>query len=869
MKPRSTIKYSFSEQLKLATGLVFFCLTLIYTDWLRDWDQNIYDIQLRASSKPVPDDIVIIAIDENSLNDFGRWPWPRNIHALLIDRLNVLGAKAIVLDIIFSERDRTDIEADKALATSIKSAGNVILPVLVEQTRLGSQLKETLPLPMLIEAGASLGHVHIELDADGIARSTFLYEGLGYPHWPHISLAALSLSSNKQIINPPLANKKQSPYSWHRAEQRLIPYLGPPGHIKRISYGDVIKELVSIEAIEGKTVFVGVTATGLGDVLPTPVSGLTHPMPGIEINANIFASLRDNSHIQLIPEIWRVLISIFFIILPVILFPRINPRAGLILSIGLIATSGFVSYLLLHYSQIWFAPLAAMITLALSYPLWSWRRLEFTTRYLNSQIKLLSDESGLTPDQSMGAQLSRVGFFTEILNFEGWAIYNQSKQKQCGSDNFEQIPPKQLQRSKWTKVSHYYWLKLFYDTEFQYVGLKLPESESFSEQQLQFLEDFKNNLSDRQKPPRKDTLEIIEHQILEVQSATARLRAMRRFVSASLDQMADAVIISSALGEIILYNQQAEQLLGKKNLEGHTFLKILSQNKLIEPMLWKSQISEVLTQRQSIHLQANHLSGKDLLIQVTPLITSDSRINGLIASFSDISDIKDAERKRHEYIDFLSHDLRSPLSSALALIELSRDANNSFDEKNIIRLKQYTERALGLTENFVQIARADNIDQINFQELDLLSVLYNASDQLWELASEKKINIDIQTQLEIAECLGDANLLERAFINILSNAIKYSPKNTTIITTLKKVDNSFHCIFKDHGYGIAESEIPHLFTRFHRSSQNNQKNIPGIGLGLTFVKTVIEGHNGSIYVESELNKGSTFTLILPGLKSYQ
>ena len=867
MKPRSTIKYSFSEQFKLAAVLMISCLTLIYTDWLRDWDQNIYDVQMRASSKPVPDDIVIIAIDENSLNDFGRWPWPRNIHALLVDRLSALGAKAIVLDIIFSEKDRNDIEADKALANSIRSAGNVILPVLVEQTRLGSQLKETLPLPMLIEAGASLGHVHVELDADGIARSTFLYEGLGYPHWPHISLAALSLSSNKQIIKPPMANNKQSPYSWHRAEQRLIPFLGPPGHIKRFSYGDVIKELVSKEGIEGKTVFVGVTATGLGDVLPTPVSGLTHPMPGIEINANIFASLRDNSHIQMMPEFWRVTISILFVILPVIFFPRISPRAGLILSISLIALSGFVSYLLLHYSQIWFAPLAIMITLILSYPLWSWRRLEFTTRYLNSQIKLLSDESGLTPDQSTGTQISGVEFLTEILDCDGWAIYNQNKKKQNGTDNFEQTPPKQLQREKWIKVSNYYWLKLIYDSEFQYLGLKLPENGEFSEEQHQFLEDFIKNLSKRQRAPRKDTLEIIEHQILEVQSATARLRAMRRFVSASLDQMADAVIISSALGEIILYNQQAEQLLGNQNLETQSFLEILSQNKLKEPMLWKSQISEVLTRRRSIHLQASHISDKDLLIQITPLITSGSRINGLIASFSDITDIKDAERKRHEYINFLSHDLRSPLSSALALIELSMDSKISINEQNITRLKQYTERALGLTENFVQIARADNLDQINFQELDLISVLLNASDQLWELASEKQISIDFETQLDSAHCFGDANLLERAFINIFSNAIKYSPEDTTIITTLKKLDNNFCCVIKDQGYGIAESEIPHLFTRFHRSSQSNQQKIPGIGLGLTFVKTVIEGHNGSIYVESELDRGSTFTVILPVDKS--
>ncbi|HFE37059.1 MAG TPA: CHASE2 domain-containing protein, partial [Gammaproteobacteria bacterium] len=385
--PHNKIKNAFIEQIKLAFILISLCIALIFTDWLWTWDQTLYDIQVRASTSPAPNDVVIIAIDETSLNDFGRWPWQRSTHAALIDRLNEMGAKIIVMDVIFSEETKNNKAADRALADAIHRAKNVILPVLAEQTRLGSQLKETLPLPMLIEAGAKLGHVHIELDADGIARSVFLYEGLGKPRWPHISLAALQQDNSQQIISRATHGKNRSPFSWHRTQQKLIHFLGPPGQFKRISYRDVIRGAVKKESINGKTVFVGVTATGLGDALPTPVSGLTQPMSGVEINANIFASLRDNSNYQVMKNPWRLIISIIIIMLPIIFLPRTSPRGALILCTSLIFFSLSLSLTLIYYWHTWFAPLAVILPLALCYPLWSWRRLEYTTQYLESQIK--------------------------------------------------------------------------------------------------------------------------------------------------------------------------------------------------------------------------------------------------------------------------------------------------------------------------------------------------------------------------------------------------------------------------------------------------------------------------------------------------
>jgi len=857
--PQTKIKYSYVEQAKLGAVLLICCFTLTFTDWLWTWDQGFYDIQIRSKSRPASENAIIVAIDETSLNDFGRWPWSRDVHALLIDRLSELGAKTIVFDVIFSEPDRGNEIADDMLAESIARAQNVILPVFVEQTRLGSQLKETLPLPKLIQAGAKLGHVHIELDADGIARSTFLFEGLGKPIWPHISLVALENSDKSQPISRPDIKKTTSPFTWHRAEQRLIPFLGPPGHFQRISYADIIKGLVNREKIENKIVFVGVTATGLGDALPTPVSGLSHPMPGIEINANIFASLQDNTFNQPMSSLFRTLFSLLFILLPVILFPRISPRSALILTTALIVTTAFFSFLCLTFWHVWFAPLAVILTLMLSYPLWSWRRLEFTTHYLDSQIKLLANEPGVIPDSPENDYKADLDFLSRIIAGDSWAIFDEQGQQINGTPEFHKPPEKVLRLNKWIKKQGFLWLKIDVNRTRQIVGLKLSLHKKITPMTQDLLDQFCTKLIASQQPRTKDTVEIIEHQILQVQSATTRLRAMRQFVSSSLDQMADGILVASAFGNVILNNQQSQRLFKDMTLINQPILSLLASFKTREVIDWAELMRRVIIDNNAEHVLASNELERDLLIQIAPLMSAKQEFNGLIVNFSDITDIKDAERKRTEYINFLSHDLRSPLSSAMALLELERDSNN----ENISRLKKYTEKALDLSENFVQLARADNIDEINFFEIDFLNILYNSVDQLWELANEKSIEIQLDSELDSAMTVGDAGLLERAFINLLGNAVKYSPTNTFIKIKLESHNNNYTCSITDQGYGVSDKDLPSLFSRYRRTERSQQEDNVGIGLGLAFVKSVIDGHHGSIMVESELNKGSTFTIQLP------
>ncbi len=377
------------EKTLISLGLIALSLVLVYTQWLQKWDHVIYDTHLKQWSHPAPDDIVIIAIDKQSLAKFGRWPWSRQIHARLINILHQADSKAVALNIIFSEADQADFQADIMLADALRQHGRVVLPVLAEQDHLNARLTETLPIPMLANAAARLGHVDMELDEDGVNRHIFLNAGLGTPKWPQLALAMLEVEANN-MTQAALAQRRPEPNpdlikSWVRDHSALLPYAGSPGHFQRISYADVLLGNVPPETFRDKFVLVGATAAGLGDSLPTPVSGFGQAMPGVEIQANVLDSLRRNALVQTLSLPWQMLLTAVLVLSSLFLYSRLPPGGALLVIIGLLILPVAISIILLRSQLTWFPPSAALLGLSLSYPLWSWRRLVSATRLLLAQ----------------------------------------------------------------------------------------------------------------------------------------------------------------------------------------------------------------------------------------------------------------------------------------------------------------------------------------------------------------------------------------------------------------------------------------------------------------------------------------------------
>lgn len=388
--------------------LLTIALILHATNLLDRVDNLIFDLGQRVIQTPAPNDVVIVAIDQESLSQLGRWPWSRQVHADLLQRLKHENTAAIGMDIIFAEPEYANSGADKALAESIAESKNVVLPVLLETVRANGQIIETMPLPTLMQNAADIGRVHAVLDEDSIARSVYLHEGLGAPVWQSFAQAILNTAQKDTTKNDFEASHDVdglNQYNLVRKDQRRVNFLGPPGHFYRISYAQVLKGDYQAGVFNNKIVLIGATALGMNDLLTTPVSGLGLPMAGVEFHANVLESIRKQSLIKEAPFWLTMMMVLLLSVMPLLWMPKLPGLRGFLSTILFMILVGLAAGLLPKLWGIWIPPAAAIVSLVVAYPIWSWRKLDAAQRFLDYELNYLRQNIMSLPSQKDNSKL--------------------------------------------------------------------------------------------------------------------------------------------------------------------------------------------------------------------------------------------------------------------------------------------------------------------------------------------------------------------------------------------------------------------------------------------------------------------------------
>jgi CHASE2 domain-containing sensor protein/nitrogen-specific signal transduction histidine kinase len=372
--------------------LLIFTFIIHATDLFGRLDNLIFDIGQRVAKTPPPDDVIIIAIDQVSLSQIGRWPWSRDVHARLLRQLSLENPSVIGFDVIFAEPDQTNPLADLALANAIAESKKVVLPVLLETVRANGQIIETLPMQNLMAYAADVGRVHAVLDEDSIARSVYLFEGVETPAWQLFSQAVLNVAENKETKNnfSNLPNNiRLNPYNLARKDQRRVNFLGPPGHFNQLSYVQVLNGEFSHGLFKDKILLIGATALGMNDLLTTPVSGQRQPMAGVEFHANVLESLRNDKLIQQVPFWLSTVVVLALSIMPLLWMPKSSALIGFLTTILFMILVAVIAGAVPKLWDVWIPPAAALVALILAYPIWSWRKLEAAQRFLDFELNYL------------------------------------------------------------------------------------------------------------------------------------------------------------------------------------------------------------------------------------------------------------------------------------------------------------------------------------------------------------------------------------------------------------------------------------------------------------------------------------------------
>jgi CHASE2 domain-containing sensor protein/signal transduction histidine kinase len=850
------------EQYLLTILLILISGFLVYTQAAKRLDLLAYDIAINIKKAPVEENTVIIAIDEKSLNSIGQWPWRRAIHAQLIDKLSTQNTALIALDILFSERSRAHPEDDELLAKAIKNNGNVLLPLHLQPLTQDGTLVEILPIPALVNAARAMGHVHVDLDQDGLARGLYLNTGVGNAFWPSLSMAMASeVNPMIQYIRK-LEDRHSAPYMSVNTQYRLIPFVGPSGTFPTYSYVDVMLNQVPTDAFRDKVVLIGATAPGLGDIIPTPVSQITNPMSGVELHANAYSALITQTAIRPVEKLWAYLLTFAFILIPILVFPRLKPTYVMPFSVLLVVMVLLFSYSLLALDETWFPPINSVIGILLAYPLWSWQRMRHLNGFLNDELEKLQKEPAIS-FRDTGRHSIEVLFYSlkSLLKPKEYVlIKNKDIIEQCHKDyDFEKIETNQ----SWFHKEDLSFLQLNrqidkrnYDEYF--IGFRWGDQNKLKEihSYLNKLELDSNSISGK-----KHYYEKIANRIAQVREAINSMQDMRTFISKGFEEIPNAVIVTDPLGMIVFSNSHAQSWFKDKgSLIGLSIHKLFSSHAFNQ--LNDKIINALLGSQQSnLEIQLNE---RDILIHCSPFLIDNNSDSGLMLTFSDITQIREQQREKNQLIDFLSHDVRSPLVSQLAMLDSIARGNETLSSELITKLASHAKKSLNLSDQFLQITRAEQTTEQQFYEFDLVNTIENSIDSLNAQAKAKNINIEF-VDFDPLWIKGNAELMERALTNLLSNSIKYSPDKSDINIKLFQKEDIIQIDIIDQGYGIDAAELPHIFKRFHRQKSSEVSGNKGAGLGLNFVKVVIEKHQGEINVSSEKGKGTTFSITLPSI----
>lgn len=831
-----------AERLRLALILGLLGAFLLGSDFVERLDQHLYDLLLQSADvsltgdEEAPEtDVVVIAIDEKSLSAIGRWPWPRTVHARLIRTLSPHHSQPLVFDTLLTESG--EAASDTVLAEAMLHHGNVWLPLHLQVFQ--GEFLEFLPVIQFRASARGLGHAHLPLDSDGIVRRIQLYEGPPQSPWPALSLAVAQHLSRQALRLPGSAARVR------------IPFPDGTEHLTRYSYIDVLEGRVPASSFTGKTLFVGATAVGLGDSLPTPMSGGRSTIPGVEVHATVFQALMTDKLIHEASLWMQRLLLVAAILLVVVLYPRIPPHMNLLVTLVLAAALVGLTYLSLTQAQRWLAPAATILTVLLAYPVWSWNRFRNLNQFLNQELEILTHERAMPMQRPNQTATEWAHHLVGFLRPQRWLILREK----------QQAPPE--------------WKALLGDAGS--VDLSLPGNCGrllmhfpFALGERPELQSYIARVSQNSGEPGKSQRRmghLIERRIQQVRQATATTRAMRSFVSDTLENMPDGVLLCDEIGRIFYANHQATAWLERPVKEGETLTGLLStEAPQARQDFWQRAIEDVLFSK-AIRSGEWQQNDSTRLIRLAPLNLSRPGQRGIVASLSDITAIRQAQRERLETIHFISHDLRSPLSSQLALLDRLQKTGREqpLCRESLLQLESLTRKSLGLADDFLQLARVEAQTELPTNPCLLIDLVDNAVDTLTPLASAVPVNlsVDADEEAENAFVQANANLIERAIGNLISNAIKFSPQNSEIWIGVSVSGARARVSVKDQGPGVDKEELPYLFQSFQRTRDSERRRKPGTGLGLRFVKTVVQRHQGETGLTSEPGEGACFWIELP------
>ena len=384
----------------------------------------------------------------------------------------------------------------------------------------------------------------------------------------------------------------------------------------------------------------------------------------------------------------------------------------------------------------------------------------------------------------------------------------------------------------------------------------------------------RGELSHRLMPP--ETVELaglaqaMNQMAQELEERIQAIVQQRNESEAVLSSMVEGVVALDAEERIMHYNAAAARLLKGTSdvLQGRSIQEVMRNRELhhmIRTTLDRGDVSRgdialYQTDEQILHAHC------------TPLFDGDGRRMGALLVMNDVTQLRRLETMRSDFAANVSHEIKTPLTAIQGFVETlcQGSVTDPGEVKRFLEIiDKHVKRLTAIVDDLMQLARLEQGAErpnVRLESVPIQSILRAAVQLCRANAEEKAMVIDVVCDDALTARV-DADLMEQAIVNLLDNAIKYSPSNSRIELSAQVVAGQLQIRVKDEGIGIAKKHLSRLFERFYRVDKARSRRMGGTGLGLAIVKHIVQAHSGQVTVESVQGKGSTFAITLPVVPS--
>jgi len=330
--------------------------------------------------------------------------------------------------------------------------------------------------------------------------------------------------------------------------------------------------------------------------------------------------------------------------------------------------------------------------------------------------------------------------------------------------------------------------------------------------------------------------------------------------------MANGVLVTNRNLEIVLHNPALMQMMEiKGDLDSP-----VPVDKFVEDRDFIESLREILHSRLSTpQTVSREISRGPKVIRAisAPALGPDNEVVGTVTVLEDITAFKQLDQMKSDFLNMVAHELRSPLVSIrqqnTVLLEGLAGPIGEKQHEFLGKGVKKIDSLLELINDLLNIAKIEAGKAIQHQvSIDIGEVIKETLSFLEPVAKEKGIVLTYE-EGELRPILADSKRMEEVFTNLITNAINYSPDGGRVVISAKALGEYVEIKVSDTGIGIAAEELPKIFDKFYRVKDPKTRQVMGTGLGLSIVKGILDAHRGTIEVESELGKGTTFKILLP------